>query len=437
MKSIQCDIAVIGAGAAGLMATSELKRMGFDVVCLEAANRVGGRILTIHDPMSPIAIELGAEFVHGLPEEIWSWIHRAGLGAYERSVTALHLQNGHVQHRTPTGELADRLLKNAEGKRGAEESFEQLLSRSRYNSDIKSWARIHIEGFNAARSELVSVNALVKDGNAAKKIEGDRLFRLPGGYDCLIDAILHSIPDYHQTVHLDSIVGKIRWRRGKVDMEYRSALDGQPLRLRCRKAIITVPLGVLQAKRPGVGAIEFDPIPAAAMKAAAALRFGQVYRITLRFAEAFWENRDAFKRSGFWISKEPSFGTWWNSHPFMAPVLTGWMAGSAAERFRSHSRSSIEREAIQRLGRVLHCKIPTPLAFYFHNWCADPLFRGAYSYVPVNAASARQRLSTPLEDTLYFAGEAAARNGNAGTVHGALSSGKRAARLAGDSGKHR
>lgn len=76
---MECEIGIIGAGAAGLAAASALKAAGKNVICLEASSRVGGRILTIHDPLAPLPIELGAEFVHGLPPETWELIHKAGL----------------------------------------------------------------------------------------------------------------------------------------------------------------------------------------------------------------------------------------------------------------------------------------------------------------------------------------------------------------------
>ena len=64
------DVIVIGAGAAGLAALRELHGAGLSAVCIEATGRIGGRIYTVHDPQSPDAIELGAEFVHGRPPEV-------------------------------------------------------------------------------------------------------------------------------------------------------------------------------------------------------------------------------------------------------------------------------------------------------------------------------------------------------------------------------
>ena len=67
-------------------------------------------------------------------------------------------------------------------------------------------------------------------------------------------------------------------------------------------------------------------------------------------------------------------------------------------------------------------------AAWFHDWQTDPFARGAYSYVTVGGAGARKALAAPLQDTLFFAGEASDFEGEHGTVAGALRSGTRAAR---------
>jgi len=78
----------VGAGVAGLAAAAELARSGQNVLCLEATGKIGGRILTVHDPLSPVPIELGAEFVHGRPMETWDVITQAGLLVYQRDSRA-------------------------------------------------------------------------------------------------------------------------------------------------------------------------------------------------------------------------------------------------------------------------------------------------------------------------------------------------------------
>jgi monoamine oxidase len=85
------------------------------------------------------------------------------------------------------------------------------------------------------------------------------------------------------------------------------------------------------------------------------------------------------------------------------------------------------------LARLLHTD-ETSLAaelqsWHAHNWSADPFSRGAYSYVKAGGMEAQERFGDPVEDTLYFAGEAVHAEGHWGTVHGAIASGDRAARL--------
>ena len=70
-------ILVIGAGMAGLTAARKLVESGMQVMVLEARNRVGGRIHTICEDGE--IIELGAEFIHGHPTELWSLIEEADL----------------------------------------------------------------------------------------------------------------------------------------------------------------------------------------------------------------------------------------------------------------------------------------------------------------------------------------------------------------------
>ena len=65
---------------------------------------------------------------------------------------------------------------------------------------------------------------------------------------------------------------------------------------------------------------------------------------------------------------------------------------------------------------------------HLHDWQTDPFSRGAYSYVKVGGGNAEHDLGLSVENTLFFAGEATDVTGHNGTVHGAIASGRRAAR---------
>jgi monoamine oxidase len=67
---------------------------------------------------------------------------------------------------------------------------------------------------------------------------------------------------------------------------------------------------------------------------------------------------------------------------------------------------------------------------FSHDWLADPFARGAYSYAGVGGSEAGDELAVPIDGTIFFAGEATESNGDNGTVHGAIASGRRAARRA-------
>jgi monoamine oxidase len=92
------------------------------------------------------------------------------------------------------------------------------------------------------------------------------------------------------------------------------------------------------------------------------------------------------------------------------------------------SHDEVIGRALATLKRIVGVPSMPSHRAWFHDWQADPYSRGAYSYVPAGALPARRALADPVEDTLYFAGEATDLLGYGGTVHGAIASGRRAAR---------
>ena len=412
MPASDADVIVIGAGAAGLAAARDLWRAGRNVLCVEARDRIGGRILTIHDPLTTVPVELGAEFVHGRPSQIWDIVHEARLAVREMS--------GRMVSAATSGGDMDRVLEDVK-QRGAEEPDESFLSfveRGDYAPADRLAASAYVEGFNAARKERIGVASLGQDERAADSIDGECSFHIEAGYDALALALAPEAG----CVRLNSIVEAVEWRRGSASVRVRSALDDHRDTLRAERVVITVPLGVLQA-----GAIRFDPEPAHILEAAKALEFGQAVRVTLRFDRMFWEDKERFAGASFIFSEEPVFPTWWTTRPVVAPVITGWSAGPKADALLGKSKTEVIAAALGSLGRIVG-RPPARLEnAWFHDWHADPFARGAYSYVPAGALPARRRLAEPVEDTLYFAGEATDLLGYGGTVHGAVASGNRAA----------
>ena len=427
------DVIIIGAGAAGLAALAELDRHGLNVLCLEARDRIGGRIFTLHDPLSPLPIELGAEFIHGRPPEIWQVLQASALAAYDCCEKSVRLKNGKLQDKPDPWSLVDRIMKDLQrAARRRDRTFAEFLARTAYPSNAKQMAVSYVEGFNAARQEVIGIASLAQDEQAADEIGGDHSYRHLHGYDALAHAIVETVSDLPHKLQLNSIVTAIDWHPGDVTIHMRSAVNAHNEVLRCRRALITVPLGVLQAEPSAPGAIRFHPEPSEILETARKLRFGEVVRVILRFKEAFWERKPTLKNAGFFFSDEQFFPTWWTALPIRAPIMTGWSAGPHADGLTGQPRSLVVRRAIESIARITGTTIAKTSELldsaYYHDWHTDPFSRGAYSYVPAGALPARARLAKPVADTLFFLGEATDQTGHSATVHGAIASGRRAAR---------
>jgi monoamine oxidase len=418
---MDAEVLIIGAGVAGLAALAHLESAGVNCICLEARDRIGGRIYTVHDPHSPLPIELGAEFIHGRPAELWDIIREAALPVYDGTDASLHLKDGEVEERLDSWDFVDKILDDLQtaAANGPDMSFRQFLDGTAYPEAAKQSAIGYVEGFNAAKADVIGIHALAEETKAAAQIDGDRVFRFFQGYDSIPRHLLRS----SERLMLNHVVESVTWERGSVSAHVR----GLTRTIQARRLIVTVPLGVLQH-----GDIAFDPEPAAILQAANRLCFCQVVRVVLRFRKPIWESKPELADAGFLLSQQPVFPTWWTTLAARSANITGWSAGAKAEPLLNQPREDILRQAVHGLASITGFAPATVQAnleaAYFHDWHADPFARGAYSYVPAGALDARRALAEPVENTLYFAGEATDQNGHSATVHGAIASGLRAAK---------
>lgn len=420
------DVLVVGAGVAGLAAAGELSKAGLKVILLEARDRVGGRILTLHPPSFNFPIELGAEFIHGQSDEIWDIVRQAGLETHEVSG---EMWCEHEEKLAPCSDFfeeVDEVLGRLK-RSNPDRPFTAFLDECDCKPDDRDWAYSYVEGFHASFPERISVNSLVRGIEADQEIDGERAFRLVRGYDELVQELTRGLDRDRVGIHLNHAVSRVAWSKNKVEVE--TAAGAQFV---ARRAIITLPLGVLKQ-----GDVRFDPALDVKQTALRGLEMGMVMRVVLQFRHRFWEElRDQRGRSmadmSFLFSKDPNFPTWWTSMPMNTPLLVGWAAGHKAEKLVRKSESDVEEQAVTALARVLRAErkmIEEELAAcYLHDWQADTFSRGAYSYAAVGGENAANELAMPVEETLFFAGEATDYTGHNGTVHGAIRSGRRAAR---------
>jgi monoamine oxidase len=228
------------------------------------------------------------------------------------------------------------------------------------------------------------------------------------------------------SLRLNTVVERLEWQRGLVRIHARSALGQELAPLSARFCAITAPLGVLQSD-----AIRFDPEPPAIRCAIDQLAMGDVVRVTLRFRRLFWESREELKNASFLYAPDEEFPTWWTQSPVRAPVITAWIGGPRAAKYAGRQPAAGVKTALDAMSGAFQIDsraISDELAaWHYHDWRSDPFSRGAYSYIPAGALDAIDALTCPVEDTLFFAGEASDPGGHWGTVHGAIRSAERAA----------
>jgi monoamine oxidase len=444
------DVIVIGAGISGLSAALELSRAGLQVEILEARDRIGGRILTQHDPLLNHSVELGAEFVHGLAPEIWFPVQQHKLGMTEVEGDLWCSEPERLEPCNFFGK-ADKIL-SAMDDHHPDESFLEFLAR-RFPADdhaeAKHWATKYVSGFNAADPADISVHWLVHSREAEEQIEGDRAFHIAGGYQKLLDIFAQELSGTtgdtgvlaRTNLHLNTVVREITWRPGAVRISARNSQGD--LTLEAPRALLTLPLGVLQA-----GNVRLSPALAHDKQVALErLAMGKVIRVTLCFRERIWECVDQrflstrgssgntskdLSNLSFLFSDDAYFPTWWTQMPERLPVITGWSPARCAELMTGMSDGRIVDRALDSLSALLRVDKPRVqsqlISAYFHNWDADPFSCGAYSYVKAGGEGCQKTLAAPQDNTLFFAGEATDTSGHNGTVHGAIASGHRAAK---------
>lgn len=417
---------VVGGGAAGLRAAADLGTRGLRVAVLEARDRLGGRIHTIRPQGWPDPIELGPEFVHGGNEDLLQLLRR---GRAKRRPVADHhwiSRRGVVRPAPDAWERIDAILRRI-GPRFRGSFADWLRQQPDLARDDALLVGRFVEGFEAAPMNRMSASVLRAAASAG---EGEQ-FRVTGGYDRIVVALEREVTDAGVAVHRGTVVSRIRWRHGRVELTAGKRV------WRARAALVTVPLGVLRARPPARGAIRFEPALPAKARLVRQLGAGHACRVLLRFQAPAWPDLLATAadggpacRRGFLHSDQRDFPVWWFLSP--DPIVVGWSAGPAAARLAGRPEGEVIRRALRSLAAELGLKekrIRAHLAdARTYDWDRDPFTRGAYSFAAAGAERGPGALARPIKHTLFFAGEATADLLDPGTVHGALASGRRAAR---------
>lgn len=409
-QSGRTEVLVIGAGAAGLSAALTLQAADYDVTILEARDRVGGRILTDFS-LAPFPVELGAEFIHGENVTTWDALEEYGLTGVEAdSSDEYYFFDNQLYYEAP--EVLNDLLGQIEFRiftwLGNDTSIGSLLEDE--DEALRTIANHSFTGSLGTDAEDVGLYGLFETFEAD---DGENDFRVVEGYTTLINAVAQNLD-----IRLENPVQSIVWDDDGVTATTR---DGQEFS--ADYIIVTLPLAILKSDM-----VTFDPaLPPEKLEAIAGLGAGKVNKIILQFSESPFDDDVSY------LTTEGNSQFWWRAgvgDPSERHVWTALVAGDGAERHATLSDEEIIAEALEDIANLSETSIDELRELLgetrIMRWSSDEFSQMGYSFVPVGASGLREVLNQPVEDTIFFAGEATSIL-RPSSVHGAIETGIAAA----------
>ena len=416
-------VGIVGAGISGLIAAFHLTQQGVPVRVFEARSRIGGRIITEREEGCPLPLDLGAEFVHGAAEPT--------LGVADATDTAMEpvadkhsrFDDGKFRDMGDVWERYARVLAGAEN--APDETASEYLKRKKPSAADAELFRLIVEGFEAAPIDDVGVHSLAREASGLSS--GGPEMRPTNGYGALVTALSGRIPPALMDLRLGAAVEQIAWRSdGGATLEVRES-DG-PKSFECAACVVTLPLGVLGSSE-GEGSVRITPEVPALSRPLSLLAMGHVVKLVLVLREQ--EFLKKLPDAEFFHLPRGNFPTFWQRRLADLRIVTAWIGGSKARTIEAFDTRDLIDQVAADLATccgVLPGEIRDGLvAAHHHDFSRDPFSLGAYPYVRPEGADCARELSTPVGNTLFFAGDAADQD-HFGTVAGAIASGARAAR---------
>jgi len=402
----RCDIAVVGAGAAGLAATRTLVERGISVVCLEARNRIGGRAWTdtesfgvpvdrgcawLHaaeiNPWRRLAANLGCTVVERNPE----WHSRVGNRWSDRDGAAWD---------AAIGSRLDAIYDA--GAAGRDVPASEVIDNTGPYAGLTAAVVTWISGVEPSAWSTVDYARYVETGNNWPIVEG---------YGALVARYGTSLP-----VRLETPVTAIRWDGSGVELETSAGT------LAAHAVIVTVPPSVLAAE-----GIRFTPsLPAEKLEAIHHIPLGVNDKVLLGVGcETFGMPEDSHA-----VAADRLRTTSFQFRPFGRDIVIAYLGGTLARELEQAGTAAMADFVISDLASMVGNDARRAVGkTSCTSWLVDPWSRGAYSATHPGHAHRRSDLAAPVGDRLFFAGEACSIEACA-TCHGAYLTGVAAAEAA-------
>lgn len=407
----EVDVVVVGAGAAGLSAARRLQRSGISVQILESKGRIGGRAFTDRDTFA-VPFDHGCAWLSGGPyNPLVEFADENGFRytprffPYLEDKTFVGSDDGGWLEPTEAAER-DRYLEECERAILAAGKEARDVSLAAVVDTTSSWAN-QFDGYLAAVQGGYLHQCSTVD-YASTRATGEEL-HLFDGYGTLIEKLGEGLP-----VQLGTAVESIDWSGAGVRIV---TSQGS---LSCKMAIITVSTGVLASNR-----IRFEPgLPAETREAIAGLPMGRLTKVAIQFDQKVY---GSFSDDVLIYYDDP--GALLNIVMGYAnsTMAVAYVGGTPADELEALGTDGAVKFLLDRLERVFGSKLEQHVvAADCTRWGSDPDVGGSYAIQLPGHAGAREALSAPIADRLFFAGEATSKH-HFGYAHGAFLEGQAAA----------
>ncbi|MGA7487536.1 MAG: NAD(P)/FAD-dependent oxidoreductase [Xanthobacteraceae bacterium] len=406
MASSDTEVVIVGGGAAGIAAGRLLEDHHFDCLIVEARSRLGGRAWTIDDGAG-YPIDLGCGWLHSADRNPWREIAEAQGRTIDRTPPPWTRRSAPVGF--PLAEQADFLeaLQRFHQRREALSEREPDVASAAFLEPFGRWnGLIDAISTYASGAELDRVSAR----DFRRYDDSGVNWRVVEGYGATIAARRPGLP-----VVLGCPV--LRIDRGGRRLRVETA-DGA---ITADAVIVTLPSALIADEK-----LRFTPPLPEKTRAAAGLPLGLADKLFLSLSGA-----DEFDKDSRLFGRTDRSRTGaYHLRPFGRPQIEAYFGGSLAADLEAGGEHAFFDFALAELVALLgsgFARRVKPLRL--HPWGVDPFSRGSYSYALPGKADCRGALAAPVDDRLFFAGEACSRHAYS-TAHGAYLTGVAAAEQA-------
>ena len=406
-------VGIVGAGAAGLYAAYLLRKSGIPVEVFEASDKIGGRIRTL-EGFADFPIDLGAEEIHGERSLWYDAVREAAPEFITADLEDIYYFNGvkytgNEFENSPEYAQISSIIDAIAEYNGSDISALAYANVQQLPENLIPFFNAWVGNENGTDISRIGMAGLAQAEREWTAGEENLMMRNRDTLSVLLELFAIAIP----SVKLNTPITNINYEGGKVVLT-----DNEGNTFMKDRVIVTSSVKVLFDQL-----IEFVPsLPSLHLQAISNIGMGAGFKLILKFEEPFWPaNTGSIYIPGpvpeFWATGDGGRSAANN-------VLTAFVHGSYAEALLQSPSTMIEAILDQLddcFGGITASS--RYVDHYLMNWTAQPYIRGTYSYpIPGTSNDARALLSEPVKDKIYFAGEACARNGHHGTVHGALES---------------